>query len=184
MTVQILLLGGAIGRIDVGDRNGSNTYGRAGDRYAVITIENFTYEQGATPLVFLEGLKNIRYGGVVANITRGGKLIMVNCRAVHNARVYKPTANLYCAGLIGCNKADYNMGIYLSSDSYVGGVIDNQAVSYYNGSFQIEKYVGNKTSFIVMVPNPQTGAASSRTCTNTLSVTGLKTGFKTSDQTF
>jgi hypothetical protein len=62
----VVQFGPAIGRIDVGNSNGSNTYQKAGDKAPVITVDNFIYDQGSTVLTFDANLKNIRYGGIVA----------------------------------------------------------------------------------------------------------------------
>lgn len=172
----VMQFGGAIGRIDVGDKNGSNSYQYLGNNAPAATIENFTYNQGSNPIVFQEGLKNVRYGGLIANITRGGIIIMNNCNVVHNMKVYKPTSQMNCAGLIGSNRVAQNMGIYLDPNCSISGVIDNQAVTSYNGNFQIEKYVGNTTNKITLL----NGSAS--TCNYSLTVTGKTSGFKTPNQ--
>ena len=182
--VLIDQFGAAIGRIDVGDGNGSRTYQKAGDNCAVIIVENFTYDQGSTTMVFDAGLKNIRYGGIIGNITRGGKIILKNCRVNHNVEVHKPSEAMFVGGLIGSNKAGLNIGIYLDANCQVTGTVNNQAVKNYTTNFQIEKYVANGTHHIIMVPDPRDGALPSSVCTNTLTVTGLKSGFKTSNQTF
>ncbi|MBQ9473384.1 MAG: hypothetical protein IJU81_03105 [Bacteroidales bacterium] len=180
--------GAAIGRIDVGDAAGHNTYGRAGDNCPVVTIENFTYEQGSTPLVFVAGLKTIRYGGLVANITRGGKLVMDNCKVVHNVIINKPLNEVFCGGLVGCNSATQNWGVYLATNCEVSGIINNQVANGYSNSsgskMLIEKYVGNGTNHIVKVNKPGTSYPSCSTCLNTLAVTGKTTTFYTSNQHF
>lgn len=168
--------GGAIGRIDVGDKNGSNSYQYLGYDAPAAVIENFTYNQGSNVLVFESGLKNLRYGGIIANITRGGIIRLTNCKAVHNARVYKPSAQMYCAGLMGSNRVGQLMGVYLDPDCEISGTIDNQAVTSYNGSFQIEKYVGSTTSKISLL------SGSANTCIYSLTVTGKTTDFKTPNQ--
>lgn len=168
--------GGAIGRIDVGDKNGSNSYQYLGYSAPAAVIENFTYNQGSEPLVFKEGLRNVRYGGIIANITRGGIVSLTNCKAIHNVVVYKPTQQMYCAGLIGCNRVAQLMGIYLDPDCEISGIIDNQAVTSYNGSFQVEKYVGNTTNKISLL------SGSANTCVYSLTVTGKTSAFKTPNQ--
>ena len=175
--------GPAIGRIDVGNTNGSNTYGQIGSRSPVVLIENFTYIQGENPLVFEHDLKNIRYGGIVANITRGGQLVLKNCRTIHNVVVHKPSTAMYLGGIIGSNKCtSKNMALYLGSDCVVGGTIDNQATATFNNSYQVEKYVAGgqtpTTNHIVLL------SGSSSTCTNTLTMTGLRTTFYTNNQHF
>ncbi|MBQ9474288.1 MAG: hypothetical protein IJU81_07765 [Bacteroidales bacterium] len=189
-SVLVDQFGPAIGRIDVGDGNGSHTYQKAGDNCYVTIVENFTYDQGANTLVFDPNLKNIRYGGVVANITRGGRLELINCKAHHNVRVYKPTAAMFCGGLIGCNKLGLNMAYYMDSNCEVTGVIDNQAVTSYNNNYSIDKYVtdgmncGNPTRFFIMKTSVVNGNTPSSTCTNTLSVTGKTTTFHHQSQVF
>lgn len=194
--------GAAVARIDVGDRNSSNTYGEIVDvnhgspeDVPAVVIENFKYNQGDTVLQFVGGLKNVRYGGLVGNITRGGRLIMINCSVNHNVEILgKPTEELYISGLIGCAKIDRKMGLHLRSDCSITGIIKNSAADFtsYTNKYVISKYCSviknnayqtlNGNALIVLLSYG--GVTSATTCTNTLSVSGYTDDFKVSDQTF
>jgi len=173
--------GAAVARIDVGDRDGSNTYGvimaqigKTAEDVPAVIIENFTYDQGETPLVIGPGLYNVRYGGLVGNITRGGRLIMNKCTVKHNMRIDAlPSDRMFIGGLIGCVRVTNNMGIFLNPNCSVSGSINNNDsdfTSYTEKKYVINKYfsVGensNKEKLIKL-------SGSAATCANTLSVTG------------
>lgn len=199
--------GAAVARIDVGDGNSSNTYstivdvnhGSPEDVPAVI-IENFTYDQGATALRFVAGLRNVRYGGLVGNITRGGRLIMRTCSVNHNVVLEaKPSIEMFVSGLIGCAKIDRKMGLHLRDDCSITGTIVNNAAGftdYSSDQYVISKYcsvlkrVGSLDSYQTLKNNTyikklaDQGHECAITCTNTLTVSGNTTGFRVNDQTF
>lgn len=130
--------GAAIGRVDVTDA------------IKVIEIKDFTYNQTSDPLVFVNGLKNVRYGGVVANITRGCNLYMKNCRVTHKVVLNTKKKddgdgkadNLYLGGLIGSMKGDTEMKAYMDNDCEVHGTIENNSLADYTvGKYEINRYI-------------------------------------------
>ena len=202
--------GAAIGRVDVGYSQSENSYqyivetlGKPIDSVPTVRIENFTYEQGTTELTFCAGLKNVRYGGLIANMARGGVLIMDNCHVHHNVGIDgEPTSEMYLSGLVGCHKNSpsgtiggkkYNtkMALCMKPNCSVSGNIRNNAVPRYynkknmthedtvkNDKFQINKYYSLGPNCVYPI------AGHSATCTNELTVSGLTTSFKTSDQKY
>lgn len=202
--------GAAVARIDVGDGSGSNTYGTIvhpnrtpiGDtaRVPAVIIENFSYDQGGTELKFVAGLRNVRYGGLVGNITRGGRLIMRNCSVNHKVKILgKPSEALFVSGLIGCAKITQIMGLHLRANCSVTGTIVNNApefTDYTSDQFVISKYCSviersnsidyyktlKDNKYIAKIDDLSYPCAI--TCNNTLSVSGNTNGFRVNDQTF
>ena len=144
--------GGAIGRIDIQDHPSD-----------VITIENFTYDQSAVmvgspavftpeqntdPLTFDNGLKNVRYGGLIANITRGCTLYVKNCKVNHNAVLNTlikddgdgKATNIFVAGLIGTIKSEI-MRAYIDAACEIHGTIENNSLASYTNDYEINLYI-------------------------------------------
>lgn len=178
--------GAAVARIDVGDKEGSNTYGKmirngcSPEEVPAVVIEKFTYDQGSTPLVFSSGLKNIRCGGIVGNITRGGRLIMKGCRATLNVRIDAiPSSEMYVSGMLGCLKITDLMGVYVSANCEIHGTIVNNAISSYKDTYCINKYFSGPG-----IKNIVALAGSSQKCVNDLTVSGMTSAVKNVNQVF
>ena len=131
--------GAAIGRIDVGDKN---TYQDKPNSCPVMVIKNFIYNQGANVLEFQSNLLNIRLGGVIANVTRGGKVFMEDIAVIHNAKV-NPMASggqMFVGGLIGCYKASKQWALHVHGNITVQGVINNNAFRSFSSTKRISRY--------------------------------------------
>ena len=183
--------GAAVGRWDVGDKNSSNSYATAGANAPLLSIDHFTYDQGSTQLTFIGGLRNIRYGGIIANVTRGGILRMTNCSVKHNLKLNgAPTTEMYVAGVVGCFKNSLKTGFYMK-DCTCCGTIENQAISGYTNSFQINKFYSlgpNLKALKDSETGGETETATQNSCSipsgESYSVTGQTTSFKNNSQTF
>lgn len=200
--------GAAVARIDVGDGDSKNTYGYitthggTADQVPAVIIENFTYDQGETALQFVAGLKNVRYGGLVGNITRGGRLIMRKCSVNHKVIIQsKPSEALFVSGLIGCAKISNKMGVHLRDDCSITGTIVNNAADftdYSSDQYVISKYcsvikkVDKVDTYTTLHGNnyiqllSDQGYECALTCNNTLTVlrNNESFGFRVNDQTF
>ncbi len=134
--------GGAIGRIDVGNKGGEYTYQVAKDNCPIIKVKDFTYDQGDDYLVFHKDLKQIRYGGVVSSVTRGGKLYLENITVKHKVDVQRPTGNMSVGGLIGLYKATNKWALHVSGNIYVQGEAKNNGcvATYGKGQWQFNRY--------------------------------------------
>ena len=146
--------GAAIGRIDVGEKNTWDKWvtqeekaGRAAqyDKVVRMVIDNFTYVQ-TTPMTFPAGIKNLRYGGLVGNVTRGGILVCKDFSLTHNAIVSEPN-ECYCAGVIGCIRTPTtDWGLCITGKNFVRGTITNmfqlKKKGWYNGK-EMNRYMSN-----------------------------------------
>lgn len=146
--------GAAIGRLDA---IGNHTYylrNKAGKDSSVVnpnadvvTIENFSYNQGDVhQLNFVEGLKTVRYGGLIGNITEGGIVVIKNCNVHHNCIIHSLAGGKdeekYMGGFIGFIRSSHAVGIELHQEGCsISGTIENQTqwnrwINPYIGSAQ------------------------------------------------
>lgn len=138
--------GGAIGRIDVDDNHKYQlSSGAYNENCTKIVIKNFKYNQGNDYLVFNGNLKNVRYGGVIANITRGGKVFMQNVEVIHKVE-FNELANdrdacLYAGGILGCDKTSSEWKLHASGYIHIYGVVNNKAFNTYDGKHQVNRYL-------------------------------------------
>ena len=154
--------GAAIGRIDVGfDRDHkpplyNYTWADTiGGEIAVpnpkkITISDFTYTQGATPMIFASGLNNVRYGGLIGNVTEGGIIEISNVKLHHHVVINQPTNGKYCGGLIGFSRSSHDFAVVLNATGCVidGYITIKGAESADKAKNGVGKYLGAVQTYL------------------------------------
>lgn len=187
--------GAAIGRIDVGYTSSINftwadTVGGISDspNPKRITIENFTYTQGTEPMVFVSGLKNVRYGGLIGNVTEGGIIEISNVKLHHNVLINQPTGTEYeengvkkyrdhkqCGGMIGWMRSSHDVAIVLNAAGcVVDGYVKIQGAADANSAKNgVSQYIGVVQSFVE--PQGDLSCSNSLTFTDDSQCTGAVT---------